>query len=273
MNAWIAARSYPELVLVCLGVCVALTLVGLGAGYAGQAFGRKIFDVPLRKGQLRWELTGTVIFHLMFVPVAAASLRYGWVRFGAGPLAQVLGFVVPWYGFQAYYYALHRAMHARPLFWMHKWHHRSVVTTPMTGFSMHPAEGVGWLVGIFAPLVLLSRFDLLGTWGFGVFFFSLWAGNIAGHANAEYMPPSTRRSTLLSNPISYHSLHHARFHGHYGFVAAIMDRTFGTEFPDWLAVHQRVRAGTPLTSIRETFASEGAPTPAASTIPRGSTAR
>jgi sterol desaturase/sphingolipid hydroxylase (fatty acid hydroxylase superfamily) len=257
MNEWIAARSYLELLALCAGVCVALTLIGLGAGYGAERFwwkrGRKVFDLPLKRGQVQKELIGTALFHLMFIPVAALALRYGGVRFASGIAAELVGFAGPWYAFQLYYYVFHRSMHSRALFWMHRWHHESLVTTPMTGFSMHPAEAVGWIVGIVGSLVLFAQLDLLGFWGFSVFFFSLWSGNIAGHANAELMPlRSTRLTTLLSsNPISYHSLHHARFDGHYGFVAATMDWLFKTEFPDWKAIHDRVFDGKPLKSLRE----------------------
>ena len=55
----------------------------------------------------------------------------------------------------------------------------------------------------------------------------------------------------MSPPISYHCLHHARFDGHYGFAATWTDRLFGTEWKDWLAVHERAWSGKPLTTIRE----------------------
>ena len=62
---------------------------------------------------------------------------------------------------------------------------------------------------------------------------------------------TTHLSSLWRVPDSYHCLHHARFDGHYGFAAAYMDRIFGTEFADWEAVHDRVRRGEPLKSLRE----------------------
>ena len=55
-----------------------------------------------------------------------------------------------------------------------------------------------------------------------------------------------------------HSMHHARFDGHYGFVTAMMDRTFGTEWPDWLELHTKVMDGHPLRSLREKGRSAGA---------------
>lgn len=257
MNDWIAARTFLELLLACLALCLALTAIGLASGYALERTswrrGRKVFEVPHKRRQLRREALGTALFHLLFVPAFAGALSLGWIRFSEGWLAELAGFFGPWYVFQLGYYGMHRAMHSRALFWMHRWHHESLVTTPMTGLSMHPAEALGWIVLMLGPPIALGQLGLLGVGGFAFFLSVHWSGNIAGHANAEIFPvPSTRVSTLLwSNPVSYHSLHHARFDGHYGFVAATMDRLLGTEFPDWLAVHRRVFGGKPLTSIRE----------------------
>ncbi|GAB4198889.1 MAG: hypothetical protein OHK0013_08580 [Sandaracinaceae bacterium] len=257
MVPWIESLDLVGLAALAFAATSALTLIGLAMGYAAEAYwqprGRKIFDVPLKRGQLRTETAGTVLFHLVFTPFLVAALHTRAIRFTEGSwLAELLGFAVPWYGFMIFYYFLHRAMHHRRLFWMHRWHHESLVTTPMTGFSMHPAEALGWVVGMLAPCIVLSQFGLLGFWGFSAWLFVLWSGNVAGHANAELFPlRATRASTVLSNPISYHSLHHARFDGHYGFVAAFMDRLFGTEFADWKELHDRVFDGHPLTSLRE----------------------
>jgi sterol desaturase/sphingolipid hydroxylase (fatty acid hydroxylase superfamily) len=260
MVEWIEALGWLELGLVVLGGTIAFTLLGLAMGYASEAYWqprhRKVFELPLKKGQLRTELLGTIGFHLLFVPTLTLAIASGAIRFvpfsEGGWLAEILGFWVPWYGFMVFYYFLHRAMHHPRLFWMHRWHHVSMVTTPMTGFSMHPAEGVGWIVGMLGPCILLLQLDLLGFWGFVTWLSITWSGNIAGHANAEFFPVrSSRLSSIWSNPISYHSLHHARFTGHYGFVAAFMDRLFGTEFADWKELHDRVYDGHPLTSLRE----------------------
>jgi sterol desaturase/sphingolipid hydroxylase (fatty acid hydroxylase superfamily) len=239
------------------GLLVLATLFALVVGFAierrVQRAGRKVLDMPLRRGQLRHEAIGTALFHLVFIPPFVWALHTGAIRFDGGWLANLLGFGVAWYGFVLFYYFFHRAMHHRRLFWMHRWHHESVVTTPMSGLSMHPAEAIGWTFAMLGPAIVLSHFHLLGAAGWLFFLGVHWIGNIVGHANAELFPMrSTRLSTLtMSNPISYHSLHHARFEGHYGFVVATMDWLFGTEFPDWLAVHERVLAGKPLSSARE----------------------
>jgi lathosterol oxidase len=246
-----------SLSLAVTGGLVLTTLLALALGFALEraawARGRRVFDVPLKRGQLQHEAIGTALFHVVFIPPFVLALHTGAIRFSGGWLAQILGFAVAWYGFTLAYYFMHRAMHRPRLFWMHRWHHASLVTTPLSGLSMHPVEAIGWTVFMLAPAIALSHFGLLGAKGWLFFLGVHWIGNIVGHANAELSPVrSTRASSLLvSNPISYHSLHHARFDGHYGFVIAVMDRALGTEWEDWLAVHHRVMDGKPLTSLRE----------------------
>ncbi|MCI0671376.1 MAG: sterol desaturase family protein, partial [Myxococcaceae bacterium] len=203
-----SAMSFPVLLLACALVCLALTAVGLVLGYVSErrasALGRTVFAVKLAPGQVAHEALGTALFQVVFVPVLALAFATGVLRFSQGWAAQLLGFAVPWYGFQALYYWLHRAMHTKPLFWMHRWHHVSHVTTPMTGFSMHPVESLGWCVVMLGPAVALAQLGLLGAWGFGAFLAVFFVGNIAGHANAEIFPVrATRLSSILtSNPIS-----------------------------------------------------------------------
>lgn len=251
-----AEMRFFELLALSFGFFAALTLVSLASGFAleraAHARGRRIFAVALKKHQLRTELVGTIAFVAVHATMTAGALASGWIRFTSGWLAHVVTFVACYVAFQVFYYAMHRAMHAKALFWIHRWHHESLVTTPLAGLSMHPLEALGWSAGMLAPGVVLAQLDLLGWWGWIAFFaFHFW-GNIVGHANAELFPQqASKAASLGGNPILYHALHHARFDGHYGFGAAYMDRIFGTEWPDWIALVRRVESGKPLESLRE----------------------
>jgi sterol desaturase/sphingolipid hydroxylase (fatty acid hydroxylase superfamily) len=77
-------------------------------------------------------------------------------------------------------------------------------------------------------------------------------GNIFGHSNVEMVPvlPGLRYTSLVNNVFTYHSLHHARWTGHYGFATALADRIFGTEWDDWMELHQRTSSGHPLTNLK-----------------------
>ena len=262
MQAWISSATFLDLTLAVLAVTVALTAMGLGMGYAAEALypRRKIFDVPRKRGLLRTEMIGTALFHVLFVPPVAYALSLGWVRFeGDGGLAVLLSAGVPWVTFQVLYYFFHRALHHRALFFAHRWHHESLVTSPMTGLSMSPFEAAGWIVMLLGPAMALSAAGLLSPLGYAFFFSNFWVGNIAGHANADFFPMRISRAmAAFMPPITYHCLHHARFDGHYGFASAYLDRWLGTEWSDWKVLHDRAYGGTPMTSLKAKGTSETA---------------
>lgn len=216
-----------------------------------QTKGLTIFDVPLKRGQTRRERLGTALFLALWIPTFTATLHFGWLRFSEGVARELVTFAVCWVGFTVYYWFFHRAMHSKALFWMHRWHHESLVTTPWTGLSMSPFEALGWIVGFLGPALALSHFGWLGAWGLLAFFAFHFYGNVVGHANAELMPPFLVRMHYAGNPVVYHSLHHARFDGHYGFGSGYMDALFGTEFADWKRVHARILRHEPMRALRE----------------------
>ncbi len=55
--------------------------------------------------------------------------------------------------FDIYFYFMHRLFHTKLLYWMHKYHHRSMAPDPLAAFSFHPLEGL--LTGGFVPLMVL----------------------------------------------------------------------------------------------------------------------
>ncbi len=137
-----------------------LTVGNVLIGFAAERWvpSKRIFAVPLAEGQLRHELIGNLVFVLVTVLTMTVVLASGVVRFGESSLGLgVETFVVILFGFQVFYYFLHRGMHHRSLLWMHRWHHRSQVTTPLSAQSVHIVESLGWMLG-YAGLPLLLSF-------------------------------------------------------------------------------------------------------------------
>ena len=212
----------------------------------------RIWSVPVPPPQYRHEALAYVRFILLLTTCATPFLALGWIRFGAeGPAAIALTFAAIWTGFEIYYYCLHRALHSRALYRFHAYHHESRVTTAWTGQSLSVVESLGWIAGLLVIPALLSAVAPLSWAGFVVYFAANTFVNVAGHANFELNPISTRAATWLMHPWVYHSLHHARFKNHYSFASSFMDRLFGTEWPDWPELHGRVVAGEPLARLEE----------------------
>ncbi len=92
----------------------------------------------------------------------------------------------------------------------------------------------------------------ISFWGWAAYLVFNVSGNIVGHANVELAsaPNGSRAASLFANPWVYHALHHARWTGHYGFQAALMDRLGGTEWSDWPALFTRVREGRAMASLK-----------------------
>nr|MBK7070640.1 sterol desaturase family protein [Deltaproteobacteria bacterium] len=156
----LASLPLAGLALVVFACFAGLTVVSAALGFALERAlpRRRVFDLPLFPGQLRFELLGNAVFLAVATVTVTLALRLGVVRFGyGGALAGALTFGVMVPGFQVFYWLLHRAMHHRALVRIHRWHHRSQVTTPLTGQSMSVFEALGWMLRLRrAPVPALS---------------------------------------------------------------------------------------------------------------------
>jgi sterol desaturase/sphingolipid hydroxylase (fatty acid hydroxylase superfamily) len=256
MPELLAHASLAQLAALVAAFFVGLTLLSVAAGFLAERLfpKRRVMALPLPEGQLRHELLGNVVFVSLTIACFTAALQSGLVLVGPTSLArEVTTFVVLMFGFQIYYYFLHRAMHAPALLPFHAWHHRSQVTTALTGQSVSFGEALGWMVGYVALPLALSRLWPIGFGGWAAYMAFNVSGNIVGHANVELTSRlnGTRVLSAFANPWVYHALHHARWTGHFGFQAAWMDRLFGSEFADWPALHARILGGQPMKSLKE----------------------
>ena len=256
MSDFVQQLSFGQLVLLCGATFGGLTALAVGVGFAlerGLSTRRRIFALPRKQGQLRWELASNLRFVAMaalafagllrVVPLAEESLGLAATTFG-----------VCWLGFEVYYWGLHRLMHTRRGYPFHRYHHDSRVTSPLTGYSMSTVESLGWLLGFTSVPLLLglaTPISLMGLCAYHALYQIV--GNVIGHANVDIFPAfaAKRANSWTSHPTLYHSLHHARFNNHYSFGSSFMDRLLGTEWGDWPELHARVRSGQPLKKLAE----------------------
>lgn len=247
--------SWAPLALEVFAFFAGLTLVGLAAGFAAERAlpGRRVVALPKAPGQVRREIVGNGVFLGVTTVTFTLALARGWATFGEGWARGLATFTALFFGFQVFYYALHRAMHAPGLLPIHRWHHASQVTSALSAQSMSPVEALLWMLGYVGLPVLLSRVAPISPGGWMAYMVFNVLGNVGGHANVELTAPAgaTRAATWLANPFVFHALHHARWVGHYGFGSAMMDRLWKSEHADWPALYRRVIAGQPLTRFNE----------------------
>lgn len=235
-------------------IVVTATLVSLGFAIERGLSHRQIFAITLRPGQRARELRNTVMFQLTAAFAFTGFIGADLMRWASGWTAGLTTFFACWLGFEIYYYALHRAMHTRGLFQLHREHHESHVNTPLTAFSMSFPESLGWIFGyILVPLLMaLLGFNVSLAGWLAYLVYNYW-GNILGHVNVEVLPVwvGKRVHSWTLRAVTYHALHHARYTGHYGFGATFMDRWFTSEWNDWPALQAKVLKGEALTHLKQ----------------------
>ena len=254
MTEFIDRLSYPELVLLCGGFFAVLIAFNCAIGFGLESWlgaTRRIWDLPRAEGQLRWEFIGNLRFIVMAAFSFAGLLWFA--PFAEESVPTVLTtFLFCWTTFEIYYWGLHRAMHWRPLYRFHRYHHDSRVTSPLTGYSMSGVESAGWLVGLVGIPFLLGLFTQISLLGLVLYHIIYQiTGNVVGHANVDFFPAaaSKRANSWLTHPTTYHALHHARYNNHYSFGSSFMDRLMGTEWADWPELHARIVSGDALTKL------------------------
>jgi sterol desaturase/sphingolipid hydroxylase (fatty acid hydroxylase superfamily) len=139
--------------------------------------------------------------------------------------------------FDTWFYWGHRLMHVEPFYkWVHKTHHKSTATNPLTSTSVNPIEAfvngsavpvfmcaVTWLsqVTAISPIhaatsVLIAPFSAI--MGFYV------------HLGYEFLPSWWNRTWLTKWFVSatFHDQHHRYFIGNFGGYSTVWDRLCGT---------------------------------------------
>lgn len=210
----------------------------------------RIYRQSLPEGQLRWEIKATLLVLAFDALVVTGVRELGIVRYQ--PSHDVVGvlltFLLVFVWMELWFYWTHRLLHLPAFYRIHRQHHRSRVTDPLSALSFSLLDRAITLAGPLAFVVVLSQFYPISLGGVLLIGISNYVLNVIGHTNVEFMPEAIARSSagrLLVTP-SYHLMHHARIHGNYGLFTTVCDRLFGTAHNDHAWVYLQARAGEPL---------------------------
>src|SRR5262245_45488069 len=126
MSQWIATASWLELSLAVTAFFTLNTLLQLAFGFWLERRLSPIWAVPLEPGQLRHEALGNLVFVIVTSAAFTLALGSGAARYSEPSwLAGVTTFMLLMFGFQFYYYFLHRLLHTKRWVRFHRWHHLS----------------------------------------------------------------------------------------------------------------------------------------------------
>ncbi|MBL4628876.1 MAG: sterol desaturase family protein [Roseicyclus sp.] len=212
----------------------------------------RIYDLPIKDPQVRRELKNSLHtpMHAAMLVLALFAGLFDARTFGSFLLTALL--VTIWA--EIWHYASHRAFHVKSLHWIHAEHHKSRLSSPFTALSFSFSEKLVFDIGIIGGMAVLGLFIDLNFFGIATWFVGYLIINSYGHANFEIRGETfmTLKGTVLTSTV-YHALHHSRYTGNYGLGTRILDRLFGTEWPDSAAVFNKVVVQkSPLQGLRET---------------------
>jgi Delta7-sterol 5-desaturase len=193
------------------------------------SYGAILDPRPIGEGQIGRELRQSSLSILIFgtgLVVPWGILHLGWARLAneasGWQIALEIFILAVWN--EIHFYLNHRLLHTPWLRRFHVPHHRSIVTTPWSSYSFHPIEMMMLGNVILLPMLLhdFSFYSLMAVPIFSIVF------NNIGHSNYDFLPDAEHDRWWL-NGARRHHLHHACYHGNYGFMFPFMDRLLRTE--------------------------------------------
>jgi len=234
--------SMPETVVLVIVATLGhlLAFAWLLAGKSAMSLCRcTIYQLPVSSRQLKREL-----MHSLYAPLPAVllliCLATGAFN-GTGPVSFMLSLLMAAVCAEIWHYFSHRALHTRPLLWIHREHHKSVLSSPFTAISFSLTEKLVFNLGILGILCAVDNFVSLNFYGIAGWYIGYLFINSYGHANFEIKSASFLNGMgRIFTSTTYHSMHHARYTGNYGMGTRILDRIFGTEWEDYENVFEQV---------------------------------
>lgn len=183
---------------------------------------RRIEVKPVTNAQLRREILQSMRSILLFgsgMLVPWGMLHLGWVNISSsGDTARILIEIIAlilWN--DLHFYLVHRLLHTYFRKW-HLSHHKSVVASPFSSYSMGVNEAL--LLGSVMPIAMLAHdFSIIP-----LFMLPIWSImiNALAHSNCDLFPQAKENSLLAF--IRHHQAHHSQYHGNYSFFFSQLDR-------------------------------------------------
>jgi len=215
---------------------------------------KKVYGLEPGAEQLKEEFRNSLITAPIHPLLILLFVSMGWLTTSEKNLSTVItSFFVMFWWTEFWFYASHRAMHTKWLIGIHKEHHRSYITNPMTAASFSLIEKTIFTLGIVGFASIYSHYLPFSFNGLCIYYVFYFAVTVLGHSNVEFRNaryPFSLMGYFINAP-SYHAMHHARYVKNYGLVTSVFDRLFGTRWNDYEKVLERAANGKPLEKLSE----------------------
>jgi len=201
-------------------------------GFKWRMFRREMF----------WAVINVSISALILGTGTRMLQESGFIAFNSEPASwwvMLLEFALYFFAFDTYFYWLHRAMHVEPVYtWVHKIHHGSVATNPLTTLSVSPLESV--VNGGFVPL-FTAAFTVHESTMALIAPVNIIMG-LYVHSGYEFMPRWWNKSwaTRWFITATFHDQHHRFFKGNYGGYTTIWDFICGTVRSHYISDFEKI---------------------------------
>eukprot|EP00656_Telonema_subtile_P039815 TRINITY_DN4489_c0_g1_i3.p1 TRINITY_DN4489_c0_g1~~TRINITY_DN4489_c0_g1_i3.p1 ORF type:complete len:151 (-),score=36.26 TRINITY_DN4489_c0_g1_i3:140-592(-) len=116
-------------------------------------------------------------------------------------------------------YWVHRLLHAKRFYWLHKWHHRYTVPTAHAAFAAHPID---FLVFQVVGMAVLGFAEISPV------AFILVSAPTAYHNQVEHSGIKFSGEMPWTPTPQFHDDHHSQFTCNFGFEVITWDWLFGT---------------------------------------------
>jgi sterol desaturase/sphingolipid hydroxylase (fatty acid hydroxylase superfamily) len=215
---------------------------------------RRIYNLEASQEQLREELNNSFLTSPLHSLLIGLALYVGILKDCETSVFNVVyTFLIVFVWTEIWHYFSHRAMHIKWLLFIHREHHKSKVTNPLTSISFSFLEKFIFTTGILIPVSALSQVMPISFYGVIAYYLFYFITNALGHSNIEIRKPGYAQSwigTIINTP-AYHAMHHARYVKNYGLITSTLDRLFNTMWEDYDKVQTRAASEQPLSKLSE----------------------
>lgn len=214
----------------------------------------KIYNLEPSKEQVKEELKNSYLTSPLHALLIGLALYSGFLKdYNTTLLNFAYTFLLVFVWTEIWHYFSHRLMHHRSLLWIHREHHKSKITNPVSSISFSFLEKFIFSVGIIAPVAALSHVMPISVYGIIVYYLFYFVTNVLGHSNIEIRKPGYTKTWMgkVINTPSFHAMHHARYVKNYGLITSTLDRLFNTMWEDYDKVQNNAASSQPLNKLSE----------------------